>query len=377
VSTRALPAEGAARAAFGPLAIWAAVFVALALLAFVADDYTTHILILIFFWAYLGQSWNILGGYAGQFSFGHAAFFGVGAYSSTALFVHLGLTPWIGLLVGGLLGLLLGLFIGFLSFRYGLRGSYFALATLAFSEILFVVVTNGGWLGGGAGLLIPLWGQAPWLFQFASKQPYYFIILAMLAGVTLLTYRISRAKLGFSFVAIRENENAAEAIGVDTFAYKMRAMALSSFLTTLGGTFYAQYFFYIDPALAFGVGNSVEIILRPIVGGAGTIAGPIVGSFILTPLGELTRQYIRLWTGQNTPGVDLVVYGALLIAVIIFLPNGVVGAINEARARRRRRAEPLSDPTPEPTPSPSSTESTPSTSSTRPSTPDPPAERPA
>ena len=347
MSARAAPASVAARPGLGPLVVWGAVFVVLGLLAFVADDYTTHILILIYFWAYLGQSWNILGGYAGQFSFGHAAFFGVGAYASTALFVHVGLTPWVGLIVGGLLGLALGLFIGFLSFRYGLRGSYFALATLAFAEILHVIVTNVGWLGGGAGMLIPLWGDAPWLFQFSGKQPYYFIVLAMLAGATFLTHRVARSKLGFYFVSIRENEQAAEAIGVDTFAYKMRAMALSSFLTTLGGTFYAQYFFYIDPTLAFGVGNSVEIILRPIVGGAGTIAGPLVGSFILTPLGELTRQYVRLWTGQNTPGVDLIVYGALLIAVIIFLPNGVVGAVSDALRRRRRRVTP--NPAPEAT----------------------------
>jgi branched-chain amino acid transport system permease protein len=335
VSVEALPVDRIAGRAARPLYVWATVFAVLALLGLVADDYTTHVLILIFFWAYLGQCWNILGGYAGQFSFGHAAFFGVGAYTSTALFVHFGLTPWIGLLVGVVLGLALGLFVGYLSFRYGLRGAYFALATLAFAEILQVIAINAGWLGAGAGMLIPLWGEAPWLFQFSSKRPYYFIILALLAGATYLTYRISRAKLGYCLVSIRENENAAEAIGVDTFAYKMRAMAISSLLTTIGGTFYCQYFFYIDPNLAFGVGNSVEIILRPIVGGAGTIAGPIVGSFVLTPLGELTRQYVRQWSGQNTPGVDLMVYGAILIVVIVFLPNGVVGAVSAALRRRR------------------------------------------
>ena len=347
MSARALPAEESARPKVNPIFLWAGLFLVLAGLGLLVDDYTTHILILIFFWAYLGQSWNILGGYAGQFSFGHTVFFGVGAYTSTALFVHFGLTPWIGLIVGGLLGLALGLFIGFLSFRYGLRGAYFALATLAFAEILQVIALNVGWLGGGAGMLVPLWGDAAWLFQFPSKRPYYYIILAMLAGLTYLTHRISRAKLGYYLVSIRENENAAEAIGVDTFAYKMRAMAISSLLTTLGGTFYAQYFFYIDPLLAFGVGNSVEIILRPIVGGAGTIAGPIVGSFILTPLGEFTRQYVRLWTGQNTPGVDLVVFGAILILVIVFLPNGVVGAVSGALRRWRHR--------PAPTPAPEAT----------------------
>ena len=327
-----------------PWLLWGLLLAAMIVLGFTADDYTTHILILIFFWAYLGQCWNILGGYAGQFSFGHAAFFGVGAYTSTALFVHFGLTPWVGLLIGGLLGLLLGLFIGFLSFRYGLRGAYFALATLAFSEILHVLALNIDWIGGGVGMLIPLWGDAPWLFQFAGKRPYYFLILGMLVGVTYLTHRIARARLGYYFVAIRENENAAEAIGVDTYHYKLRAMAVSAFLTTLGGTFYAQYFFYIDPVLAFGVGNSVEIILRPIVGGAGTMAGPIVGSFILTPLGEFTRSYIRLWTGQNTPGVDLIVYGALLVVVIVFLPNGVVGAVSGAVRRWRHRSAPAPEP---------------------------------
>lgn len=340
MSARALPTDRAARPTLRPRYLWAGLFAVLIVLGLLADDYTTHILILIYFWAYLGQSWNILGGYAGQFSFGHAAFFGIGAYTSTALFVHYGLTPWVGLIIGGLLGLALGLFIGFLSFRYGLRGAYFALATLAFSEILHVIALNVGWLGGGVGMLVPLWSDAPWLFQFPRKQPYYFIILAMLAGVTYLTYRVARAKLGYYFISIRENENAAEAIGVDTFASKMRAMAISSFLTTLGGTFYAQYFFYIDPLLAFGVGNSVEIILRPIVGGAGTIAGPIVGSFILTPLSEFTRQNVRLWTGQNTPGIDLMVYGALLIMVIVCLPSGVVGAVTAALRRRRHRPAP-------------------------------------
>lgn len=346
MSARILPRDELSEPTVRPLYIWAALLVVLVALGFVLDDYTTHVAILIFFWAYLGQSWNILGGYAGQFSFGHTVFFGVGAYSSTALFVHFGLTPWIGLLVGGLLGLGVGLFIGFLSFRYGLRGSYFALATLAFAEIFQVITTNVGWLGGGAGMLVPLWGDAPWLFQFSSKRPYYFIILAMLAGVTYLTYRISRAKLGYCLISIRENENAAEAIGVDAYTYKLRAMAISSFLTSLGGTFYAQYFFYIDPLLAFGVGNSVEIILRPIVGGAGTIAGPIVGSFILTPLGEITRQYVRVWTGQNTPGIDLVVFGAVLILVIVFLPNGVVGAVTGAWERRRQRAAARAAPEP-------------------------------
>lgn len=303
---------------------------AVGVLAFVAlgpllDSYWVHVFVLIFFYGYLGLSWNILSGYAGQFSFGHATFFGIGAYTSTALFFHYGLSPWLGLVVGAVLSLAMGLFIGYLTFRYGLRGVYFALATLAFAEMLLVIATNWRWIGAGVGMLVPLKGDAPLLFQFTSKLPYYYIALALMAGAAYLTYRVERSKLGYYFAAIRENEAAAEALGVNAFAYKMRAMALSAPLTAVGGTFYAQYFFYIDPNLTFGVGNSVEIILRPIVGGTGTVLGPILGSFLLTPLGELTRNGIRELTGAKVPGVDLIVFGAVLIAVIIFMPNGIVG----------------------------------------------------
>jgi branched-chain amino acid transport system permease protein len=297
------------------------------------SPYLVHLLVLMLFFAFLGVAWNLLGGYAGQFSFGHAAFFGIGAYTSTLLLVRLGLSPWVGFLVGGILAALFGCFAGYLSFRYGLRGPYFALVTLAFAEMLRLVALNWMAVGGPMGILIPLprAGEALWRLQFTDKLPYYYLMLALLGLALGLNRAVERARLGHVLAAIRENEDAAEASGVDTLRAKLQAMALSAFLTALGGTFYAQYFSFIDPTLAFGPAVSVEILLRPIVGGPGTLFGPVLGSLVLTPLSELTRSFIR-----GRAGVDVMVYGAVLVVVITFLPGGLVGAWR--RARRPRTA---------------------------------------
>ncbi len=300
------------------------------LLPFFLPPYFIHVLVMIFFYAYLGTSWNILGGYAGQFSFGHAAFFGIGAYTSTLVFVNLGINPWLGMIFGGLLGMLLGLLIGSLCFHYGLRGPYFALATLAFSELLRLISLNLGLTGKAVGILIPLKGNAPLYFQHESKIFYYFVILLMFIGVLWITRVIDKGKFGDYLAAIREDEDSAEAIGVNTFAYKLLAILISGFLTALGGTFYAQYFLYIDPAIAFGVGNSIEIFLRPIVGGMGTVYGPIIGAFVLGPLGEVTRGLLG-----GYQGVHLMIYGAILVSVIIFLPNGIYGWLRSLKKKHR------------------------------------------
>jgi branched-chain amino acid transport system permease protein len=286
------------------------------------SPYVVHILVLVLFFAFLGTAWNILGGYAGQFSFGHAAFFGIGAYTSTLLLVRAGVSPWLGLWAGGTLAAAFGCFAGYLAFRYGLRGPYFALVTLAFAEMLRLIAVNWPAIGGPMGILIPLpKGGDDWLaLQFREKLPYYYVMLGLLALVLWLTRRLERSRLGYTLAAIRENEDAAEASGVNTLAAKLTAMGLSSFLTALGGTFYVQYFSFIDPTLAFGVSVSVEILLRPIVGGPGTLVGPLLGSVVLTPLSELTRWLIR-----GRPGVDVMLYGAILVAVITFLPRGLVG----------------------------------------------------
>ena len=231
------------------------------------------------------------------------------------------------MLAGGLLAAGFGLFAGYLSFRYGLRGPYFSLVTLAFAEMLRVVAVNWKAVGSSLGLVVPNRGSAPALFLFAEKLPYYYVILTMAVGALVITRAMERSRMGYALAAIRENEDAAEAAGVDALSTKLSAMALSSFLTALGGTFYAQYFSYIDPSLTFGPAISIGGLLPAIVGGAGTVTGPLLGSFVLTPISELTRAALR-----GRAGADIMLYGLVLILVISFLPNGLVGWIRARRA---------------------------------------------
>lgn len=288
--------------------------------------YFLEILISVLFWAYLAAAWNILGGYGGQFSFGHAAFFGIGAYTSTLLLLRVGVSPWLGMLAGGILAALFGLAAGFLSFRYGLRGPYFSLVTLAFAEMLRVVAVNWKAVGASLGLVIPSRGSAPSMFLFAEKLPYYYVILTMTLAALGITWSIARSRLGYALLAVRENEDAAEAVGLDTLGVKLSGMVVSSFLTALGGTFYSQYWAYIDPSLTFGVSVSIEGLLRAIVGGAGTVWGPLLGSFVLTPISELTRAVLR-----GRTGADVMLYGLVLILVISFLPQGLMGWVAGSR----------------------------------------------
>lgn len=298
-------------------------------LGFSLDSYLLGVLILVLFYGYLAQAWNLLGGYAGQFSFGHGAFFGVGAYTSAVLFSRYGISPWIGMWIGAALAACLGVFIGYLCFRYGLKGPYFTLATLAFAEILRVIANNWSVVGGPMGLLLPL-DESFWAFQFFDQQPYYIIILTMAVAITYFVSRLETSRLGAAFMAVREDEDAAEALGVDTTRTKLTAMALSAGLTSLGGTFYVQQFAYLDPTLAFGIDVSIAVMLPAIVGGVGTVWGPIIGAFLLIPLGEFTRAYLGGYSG-----VHLMLYGALLIAVMMGLPGGVLGLWNSLRRSDR------------------------------------------
>ena len=308
----------------------AASLVALAALPMVLSPYVLTLFILIFFYAFLGQAWNIVGGYAGQLSAGHAAFVGIGGYTAAMLSIELGLTPWIGMFLGGALAAVLGAIVGYLGFRFGLRGFYFVLLTVAFAEICRIGVSNIDALGGPLGLYITFTGD-PRQFQFQDGRVYYYIALALMLVATLTAWAIERRRFGVYLAAIREDEVAAEALGVNAFKYKMLAMIVSSFLTGLGGTFYAFYLFSLQPNTLFGIPLSVEIIIRPIVGGAGTLLGPILGSFILTPLAEVSRLYL----GQGGHhGAHLIAYGVLLIAVVLFLPEGAYPRLRRALARR-------------------------------------------
>ena len=313
---------------------WAAAGAVLVLLALpaVLSSYLVTVFVFIFFYAYLGQAWNIVGGYAGQLSAGHAAFVGLGAYVSAILFQQFGVSPWLGLLAAGAVSAALGAAVGFLGFRFGVRGFYFVLLTVAVAEVCRIVANNVEAVGGAVGYYITFTGNV-WHFQFPDSRAHYYITLALMLGATGLARWLEGRRLGISLTAIREDEGAAEALGVDAFRTKLLAMVISSFLTGVGGTFYAFYLMTIQPNAVFGIPLSVEIIIRPIVGGSGTALGPILGSFILSPLAELSRHYFA--TG-GFAGVHLIVYGALLVIVVLFFPEGAYPRLQRALGRRAR-----------------------------------------
>lgn len=300
---------------------------------FTDNQYYVHMGILILYYALVSQAWNILSGYAGQFSFGHAIFFGTGAYASAILLVKYNISPWIGMIIGAVVAILIALLIGFLSFRYKLRGAYFSLGTLAFAEILRIIVQNMDYFNKTLGILLPI-GSNPLMFQFESRITYFYVILVLTIIVTLITYFISKSRLGFNLIAIRENEDAAQSLGVNTFKNKMMAIAISGALTSVGGTFYAQYLLYIDPPTTFGNDVSVSIILPAILGGMGTILGPFMGALIIVPLGEVTSHFFG-----GFAGVHLMVYGLILVLVILFLPEGLVGWFQEKIRLRKLKKE--------------------------------------
>lgn len=281
-----------------------------------------QILILLFFYAYLTTSWNLVGGFAGVLPLGHSVFVGIGAYTSTILTLQYGISPWIGMLVGGVIAALIGVIMGLPTFR--LRGAYFCLCTIAFAEGIRVMVENIDTLGpfrlnGPRGLLIPLKQASFWQYQFMSKDPYYYIILVMLILVLALTWVISRSRIGAYLAAGGEEPEAAEALGVNVANYKLLAMALSCFLTALAGTFYAQLMLYFYPKGLMGLDLSFEIAFIALIGGRGTIAGPVIGALVLRPVSEFTRIYLS----DMLPGLHLVIFGLILILVMLYKPQGL------------------------------------------------------
>ena len=288
----------------------------------VRSGYYIQVMIMIIYFAYLSSCWNILAGYAGQLSIGNAAFVLIGAYIPTLLSLNLGLTPWIGMLIGGLVAAFLGFIVGYPTFR--LRGAYFAISTMVLAEGLMRVVENIEYIGkvqiGGAeGLCLPMYHNSPFQFQFVDKNYYYYIILIMMLAVVYITYRIDRSKMGYYLWAIREDEDAAEALGVDVRKYKLLACIVSGFFTALAGTFYAQLMLYFDPVGVGGVSLSIEMVLIGVIGGRGTIIGPIIGAFLLIPIREMSRLYV----GTTFLGAHLVIAGSILVIVILFFPHGV------------------------------------------------------
>ena len=302
---------------------------------FVTSNVALNFLIFTLIVALAAQGWNLLGGFGGQFSFGHAAFFGVGAYTSALWQMRLGLDPWTGLLAGIAAGGLVALCIGFLAFRAGLRGSYFALVTLAFAEVFRVLANSSETTGGASGLLLPLRIDAS-NFQFADRSVFLGVVIALTLVVLLLLQWIAGSRFGARLVALRENEEAAQALGVDLLAVKLTAIGLSGAITAAAGVLYLQYFLFIDSSITFGTWISVEVLLATIVGGIGTVLGPVVGALALHGVGELVKTL-----AGGVPGIDLAVYGAVLIVAVAFLPGGLVGLFSRRRRRRStRQAEP-------------------------------------
>jgi len=285
-------------------------------------NYLITVGMLMFFTAFIGQSWNVSGGFAGQTSFGHAVFFGVGAYTSTILQVTYGWNPWLAWPAAMAMGGLVGAGIAFLSFRAGLRGSYFALITLAFAEVFRIVANSAGFTRGGLGMLIKADSRLE-NFQFATPIAPYYLALALCLVSLAIAWRLTRGRFGARLVAIRENEDAARALGIDVFAEKVKVLTLSGAMCAAGGTFYAQKYLYIDPSIAFGIDKSVEMLLVTMVGGAGTILGPLIGSIALTTINELTRNAASVFPAlKNVQPLSLIVYGAMLILIVARLPDG-------------------------------------------------------
>jgi branched-chain amino acid transport system permease protein len=273
------------------------------------------------FFALLGQSWNILGGYGGQVSFGHAVFFGTGAYVSAVLQVRFGLDAWTSGAIAVAAGALVGAFIGALSFRYGLRGSYFALVTLAFAEVFRVLVNAWDFTGSGFGMLVPMKPGAANL-QFADRTWFYYAILLLGIVAYVITWRVERSRFGAYLLAIRENEDAARALGINAFRIKLAAITLSGAMAAVAGVFYIQYYLFVDSHVGYGPAMSVNALLGPLIGGAGTVLGPLIGAVALGSLAELTS----LWLGKQ-PGVNLLAFGVLLLVILRFLPNGLMGLL--------------------------------------------------
>jgi branched-chain amino acid transport system permease protein len=267
----------------------------------------------------LAQSWNMLGGYGGQFSFGHALFFGTGAYVQALVQLSLGWNAWLALAAAVGAAGAVGAFVGALTFRYGLRGSYFALVTLAFAEVFRILAVSATFTGGGVGLMLPLRESAANL-QFGSRKGYIGLVLGFVVVAMLVTAWLRHSRFGAQLQAVRDNEDAARAVGVDPWSVKLGAITLSAAFMGAGGAFYAQVFQYIDPGIAFGPASSVEALVAAIVGGMGTLWGPVLGAVVLHLLAELTRNLF----GQ-LPGLNMVVYGTVLVLIVMFAPRGLSG----------------------------------------------------
>ena len=304
---------------------------------FTSSKAVLNAVILLLIFATLGEAWNLITGFAGQTSFGHAAFFGIGAYTSTVLFYRYGVSPWLGMLLGGILAATVAGIMSYPCFR--LKGHYFAIATLAVAEIIKQIFVSWKYVEGATGISIPIisrsssFGERLLYLQFPEKLPWVYICLVLFGIVVFFASYLENSKMGFYLKTIRESHEVAESIGINTTNYKLYAMLISAFIAGLCGTVYAQYVLYIDPFMMFSLDISMKIVLLTVLGGIGSIFGPIIGAAIFIPLSEFTR----IQFGGSGTGIDLMLYGLLIVLITCFQPKGVVGIVKSISQRIKGR----------------------------------------
>ena len=289
-----------------------------------------HVMILVFMFGMMAVAWNIMGGYAGMFSFGQVAFFGIGAYTSSFLLITYHINPWLGLVVGGLIAALVAAAIGYPCSN--LRGHYFAIASIAFGEIVRTHFNNWKLVGAAEGMTLPMLEESFKNFMFhSSKLPYYYIMLAFLIISLVVCYIVATSKMGYYFRAIKESHDVAKVLGINVVWYRLIAIMISAFLTAMVGTFYAQYVLYLDPESVLILPISIQIVLISMLGGAGSIMGPVIGAAILMPVSEITRVML----GHKGTGIDMIIYGALITLISVYQPKGVWGLFSNIGKRAK------------------------------------------
>ena len=306
------------------LVLLALVLACLLAAPWLANDYLLTILIIILYFAYTGQAWNVMMGFAGQLSLGHALYVGLGGYATAALYVHFGIGPWIGLPAAVAIAVAVGALIGFLAFRFGVGGVYFAILTIAFAEFARIGFDHFRWVGGSSGFFLPVANYTRndlWNLR-GNPTMFYYVMLALTVAAFVLCHVLLKSRVGYYWQAIREDEAAARSLGINTFRYKMIAVVISAGMTAVAGVFFAFYYNNLFPEQVFHISRSIEIILGPIIGGIGTLFGPIIGAFLLTGLSELMQELLAK-AGLDVPGAKHVFYGVCLLAVVMVLPDGV------------------------------------------------------
>jgi len=293
-----------------------------------SKPFPQHVMILVFMFGMMAVAWNIMGGYAGMFSFGQVAFFGIGAYTSSFLLITYHVNPWLGLIVGGLIAALVAAAIGYPCSN--LRGHYFAIASIAFGEIVRTHFNNWKLVGAAEGMTLPMLEESFENFMFhSSKLPYYYIMLVFLIISLIVCYFVATSKMGYYFRAIKESHDVAKVLGINVVWYRLIAIMISAFLTAMAGTFYAQYVLYLDPESVLILPISVQLVLISMLGGAGSIMGPVIGAAILVPVSEVTRVML----GHKGTGIDMLIYGALITLISVYQPKGVWGLFSNIGKR--------------------------------------------